>query len=86
MKDRMSLETERHTLLCSIERCRQIVGLKRDVERLKSRLATIDHQLAAFYDYPGATVLRSAGEADHVPDGVLIVGLPAETGIGLDEK
>ena len=60
MKDRTALEIERHTLLCSIERCRHIVGLKRDVERLKNQMASIDRQLAADYDDPGATGLRSA--------------------------
>lgn len=60
MKDRPTLEIERHTLLCSIERCRHIVGLKRDVERLKNQLAAVDRQLALDYDNPGATVFNSA--------------------------
>jgi hypothetical protein len=50
VKDRAVLEIERHTLLCSIERCRHIVGLKRDVERLKNHLAAVDRQLAVDYD------------------------------------
>lgn len=50
MKDHTALEIERHTLLCSIERCRHIVGLKRDVERLKDQLAAVDRQLAVDYD------------------------------------
>lgn len=60
MKDRTALEIERHTLLCSIERCRHIVGLKRDVERLKNQMASIDRQLAADHDDAGAAVLSSA--------------------------
>jgi hypothetical protein len=60
MKDRTVLELERHTLLCSIERCRHIVGLKRDVERLKNQLAAVDRQLDAVYDNPGAAVFHSA--------------------------
>jgi hypothetical protein len=60
VKDRTTLEFERQTLLCSIERCRHIVGLKRDVERLKDQLASVDRQLAVDYDSPGATVFRSA--------------------------
>ncbi len=59
MKDRPALELERHTLLCSIERCRHIVGLKRDVERLKDQLASVDRQLAGGYDDSGATGFRS---------------------------
>lgn len=60
MKNRTSLELERHTLLSSIERCRHIVGLKRDVERLKNQLAAVDRQLAVDRDSPGTAVFRSA--------------------------
>lgn len=59
MRDRTALEIERHTLLCSIERCRQIVGLKRDVERLKNQLAALDRQLGIDYEDPGATAFSS---------------------------
>ncbi len=59
MKDHMALEIERHTLLCSIDRCRQIVGLKREVERLKNQLAAVDRQLAVVYDSSGANSLPS---------------------------
>jgi hypothetical protein len=56
VKNRATLEVKRHTLLCSIERCRQIVGLKRDVDRLKNQLAEVDRLLAVDYDDLGATV------------------------------
>jgi hypothetical protein len=59
VNNRASLELERHTLLCSIERCRHIVGLKRDVERLKNRLASLDRQLALDYEEPGPADFRS---------------------------
>lgn len=68
--DRTALEIERHTLLCSIDRCRQIVGLKREVERLKNQLAAVDRQLAVDYDNPVATVFVRLGRGNHVPDEV----------------
>ncbi len=59
MNDRIALEAERHTLLCSLERSRHIVGLKKDVERLKNQLAIVDRQLAFNYDRPGTTLFHS---------------------------
>lgn len=63
MKNRMALENERHTLLCSIERCRQIVGLKQDVKRLKEQLAAVDRQLAMACEHPDVSGFRQAPPA-----------------------
>jgi hypothetical protein len=46
--DREFLRTRKRLLICSIERNRRIIGMEREVQRLKAELAEVDRKLDAF--------------------------------------
>jgi hypothetical protein len=46
--DRELLRTRKRLLICAIERNRRIIGMEREVQRLKSELAEVDRKLDAF--------------------------------------